>query len=57
MSYTTIYSNNEMTEGLFGMVLLFIFEVLPILEMDNVDVSKLKWFIQTTNYGCLYKPF
>ena len=54
MSYTTIYSNNEMTEGLFGMVLLFIFEVLPILEMDNVDVSKLKWFIQTTNYGAIF---
>jgi hypothetical protein len=54
MSYNTIYSNNEMTEGLFGMVLLFIFEVLPILEMDNVDVSKLKWFINTTNYGAIF---
>jgi len=54
MSYTTIYSNNEMTEGLFGMVILFMFEVLPILEMDNVDVSKLKWFIKTTNYGAIF---
>jgi hypothetical protein len=43
-----------MTEGLFGMVLLFIFEVLPILETNNIDISELKWDICTTNYGEIF---
>jgi hypothetical protein len=49
-----IISKNQMTEGLFGMVILWIFEVLPILENNNVDVSKLKWDVSTTNYGDIF---
>ena len=49
-----IISKNQMTEGLFGMVILFIFEILPILETINVDISKLKWDICTTNYGNIF---
>jgi hypothetical protein len=43
-----------MTEGLFGMVILFIFEILPILEINNIDVSTLKWDIVTASYGSIF---
>jgi hypothetical protein len=52
--FTCIVSNNEMSEGLFGMVILYIFEILPILEEYNVDVSKIKWDVCTTNYGSIF---
>lgn len=54
MSSTTIYSINEMTEGLFGMVILFMFEVLPILETENLNIAKLKWDIRTSSYGSIF---
>lgn len=53
-STTTITSRNEMTEGLFGMVFLFMFEVLPILESTNTDVSTLRWDICTNSYGEIF---
>ena len=34
-----ISSINEMTEGLFGQVFLFIYEILPILELSNINVN------------------
>jgi hypothetical protein len=49
-----ITCKNNMTEGLFGMVILFMFEVLPILEMNKVDITKLKWDICTTSYGNIF---
>ena len=49
-----IVSSNKMTEGLFGMVILFIFEILPLLEKYNIDVSSLKWHISTINYGNIF---
>lgn len=49
-----IISNNEMTEGLFGQVILYIFEILPILENENVDISSLYWEISTSNYGDIF---
>jgi len=49
-----IISNNEMTEGLFGQVILFIFEILPILENKNIDISSLNWDISTLNYGAIF---
>lgn len=49
-----ITSKNQMTEGLFGMVILYMFEILPILENNNVDITKLKWDICTTNYGNIF---
>lgn len=49
-----IVSKNQMSEGLFGMVILFIFEILPILETNNIDITKLKWDISTTNYGNIF---
>ena len=54
MSNTFIISNNEMSEGLFGMVILWMFEVLPILENNNVDISTLKWDISTSSYGAIF---
>ena len=54
MPKTIIQSKNEMTEGLFGQVLLFLFEVVPILEKENVDVSTLFWEVSTTNYGDIF---
>jgi hypothetical protein len=45
---------NKMTEGLFGMVILYIFEILPILEKNNTNISKLKWDVCTTNYGNIF---
>jgi hypothetical protein len=54
MSYTFIHSKNEMSEGLFGMVILWVFEVLPILESNNVDISTLKWDISTASYGAIF---
>jgi len=49
-----ITDKNKMTEGLFGMVILYIFEILPILEKNNIDISKLKWDVCTTNYGNIF---
>jgi hypothetical protein len=49
-----ITSKNEMTEGLFGMVILFMIETLPIIENLKIDVSKLKWNISTKNYGDIF---
>jgi hypothetical protein len=49
-----ITDKNNLNDGLFGMVILFMFEVLPILEKNNVDVTKLKWDICTTNYGNIF---
>jgi len=54
MSNTIITSHNEMTEGLFGMVILWLLEVLPILDTNNIDVSTLKWDISTINYGSIF---
>jgi hypothetical protein len=36
-----ITSKNEMSEGLFGMVILFIFEILPLLEINNIEINNL----------------
>jgi len=49
-----IVSRNEMTEGLFGMVFLHLFEVIPILENENIDVDKLYWNITTKHYGAIF---
>ena len=54
MSSTFIISENEMSEGLFGMVILFIFEILPILENNNIDISTLKWSVSTSRYGSIF---
>jgi Nodulation protein Z (NodZ) len=43
-----------MTEGLFGQVILFIFEIIPILEKEGIDISTLHWDISTTNYGSIF---
>ena len=51
-----ITSKNEMSEGLFGMVILFIFEILPLLEINNIEINNLKWDISTSNYGNIF-PF
>jgi hypothetical protein len=49
-----IIDKNKMTEGLFGQVILYIFEILPILEQQNIDISKIKWDVCTTNYGNIF---
>ena len=49
-----ITSKNEMSEGLFGMVILFIFEILPLLEINNIEINNLKWDISTSNYGQIF---
>ena len=54
MNYKCITSKNQMTEGLFGMVILFMMEILPILEEMKVEVSELKWDISTKNYGEIF---
>ncbi len=43
-----------MTEGLFGMVILHITEILPILEKRNTDISMLHWNINTKSYGAIF---
>ena len=49
-----IVSVDEMNEGLFGQVILWTFEILPILEQSNVDISLLNWEISTSNYGNIF---
>ena len=44
-----------MNEGLFGMIILFIFEVLPILEETKINVSTLNWNISSKNYGYIFQ--
>lgn len=54
MDNILIYSFNELYGGLFGMVLLFIFEILPILEISSIPVSTIKWNVMTSNYGSIF---
>ena len=54
MDIICITDKNNMSEGLFGMVILYLFEILPILENINIDITKLKWDISTTNYGDIF---
>ena len=54
MSKVLIYSENELNEGLFGEVFLRIFELLPILENNNLDISNLYWYVQTANYDSIF---
>lgn len=49
-----IISKNEMTEGLFGQVILYIFEILPILEIKNINIATLNWEISTLSYGNIF---
>jgi len=50
-----IVSHNEMNQGLFGMVFLDLFEALPILEKNEITVSKLHWDIRTKQYGSIFQ--
>jgi hypothetical protein len=54
MSKFLIYSENELNEGLFGEIFLRIFELLPVLENNNLDISNLFWYVQTVNYGSIF---
>lgn len=54
MTKIIIYSKNNFTEGLFGEVFLWIFEILPILEKNNLDVKNLFWYITTKSYGTIF---
>jgi hypothetical protein len=54
MSKILIFSNNEMSEGLFGMVILFLFEVLPIFEENKININSLFWDISTISYGSIF---
>ena len=54
MDNICIIDKNNMSEGLFGMVILYLFQILPLLENKNVDITKLKWDITTTNYGDIF---
>lgn len=49
-----ITSINQMSEGLFGQIILFVFEILPILEDNDYEVNNLLWKISTTNYGNIF---
>lgn len=54
MSKILIRSNNEMSEGLFGMVILFLFEVLSIFEENKTNINSLFWDISTISYGSIF---
>lgn len=54
MSKVLIYSENKLNEGLFGEIFLWIFEILPILENNNIDVNNLFWYVQTLSYGSIF---
>tara|TARA_B100000963_G_scaffold361601_1_gene398037 strand:- start:768 stop:1667 length:900 start_codon:yes stop_codon:yes gene_type:complete len=49
-----IQSINNLNEGLFGQIILYIFEILPILEKKNIDISKINWEISTLSYGNIF---
>jgi hypothetical protein len=54
-----IYSKdpNKMTDGLFGNIFLFMFEVVPILENNSIDISNLKWDITSKSYGPIFPTY
>ena len=54
MSKVLIYSENELNEGLFGEIFLRIFELLPILENNNLDINNLYWYVKTANYDSIF---
>jgi hypothetical protein len=54
MSKVLIYSENKLNEGLFGEIFLWIFEILPILENNNLDVNNLFWYVRTKSYGSIF---
>ena len=56
-----IISHNEMSEGLFGQIILYIFEILPILENNKINpkrerscTSSVNWKISTLSYGDIF---
>lgn len=49
-----ITSYNELTEGLFGEVILFMLEILPILDNSEIKLENIKWDISTINYGSIF---
>jgi hypothetical protein len=54
MSKILIESTNQFTEGLFGEIFLWIFEILPILDKANIDINQLYWSITTKSYGSIF---
>jgi hypothetical protein len=54
MSKILIYSENELNEGLFGEIFLRIFELLPVLENNQINVDNLFWYVRSVNYGSIF---
>ena len=54
MSKVLIYSENELNEGLFGEIFLRIFQLLPVLENNEINASNLYWYIRSVNYGSIF---
>jgi hypothetical protein len=54
MSKVLIYSENELNEGLFGEIFLRIFELLPILENNEININNLYWYVRSVNYGSIF---
>jgi hypothetical protein len=54
MSKVLIHSENQLNEGLFGEIFLWIFEILPILENNEINVDNLFWYVQTVSYGPIF---
>ena len=49
-----ITSINEMSEGLFGQVLLRMMNNLPIIEQMKIDPSFILWDVETERYGKIF---
>jgi len=54
MAKVLIYSENELNQGLFGEVFSSIFQLLPVLENNEINASNLYWYIRSVNYGSIF---
>ena len=54
MAKVLIYSENELNQGLFGEIFSSIFQLLPVLENNEINASNLYWYIRSVNYGSIF---
>ena len=54
MAKVFIYSENELNQGLFGEVFSNIFQLLPVLENNDINPNNLYWYITTVYYGSIF---
>jgi hypothetical protein len=54
MNNIIIRSKDKIIGGLFGCVISFLFEILPVFEETNINTKNIYWDISTIHYGNIF---